>query len=159
MRAMAREGSRNGCLARAAGQRATRRAAARTKRDMRILLAVMVWITGCAHDVHVSYPAAPDEPTGSIVLLLSQPASDVNVAVNGVLVVEDAHTGRIVINNAPGGTVDLVMTANGSDKAMRVWVGTDRATTIPLGVPDGSTGFLKSLFGTLVTIIAYSLLH
>jgi hypothetical protein len=126
---------------------------------MRILFVVLVWITGCAHDVHVTYPAAPDEPTGSIVLLLSQPASDVNVAVNGVLVVEDAHTGRIVINNAPGGNVDLVMTANGADKAMRVWVGSDRATTIPLGVPDGSTGFIKSLFGTLITIVAYSLLH
>lgn len=126
---------------------------------MRIVFVVLVWITGCAHDVRVTYPAAPDEPTGSIVLLLSQPADDVNVAVNGVLVVEDAHTSRIVIDHAPGGTVDLVMTANGADKAMRVWVGTDHATTIPMGVPDASTGFLKTLVGTLVTIVAYSLLH
>ncbi len=126
---------------------------------MRIVFVVLLAIAGCAHDVRVTYPAAPDDPTGSIVLLLSQPADDVNVAVNGVLVVEDAHTGRIVIDRAPGGNVDLVMTANGADKAMRVYVGTDRATTIPLGVPDGSTGFIKSLFGTLITIVAYSLLH
>ena len=126
---------------------------------MRFLLIVVVWIAGCAHDVRVRYPAAADDPTGTVVLLLSQAASDVTVAINGTLVVEGAHTSRIVISDAPAGTEDIVMTANGSDKAMHVWVGTDRATTIPLGVPDATSGFLKSLFGTLVTIVAYSLLH
>ncbi len=129
---------------------------------MRLVLVVMVvivFIAGCAHDVHVRYPAAPDEPTGTVVLLMSQAASDVNVAINGILVVEDAHTSRIVISNAPAGNQDIIMTANGSDKAMRIYIGTDHATTIPLGVPDASSGFLKSLFGTLVTIVAYSLLH
>lgn len=124
-----------------------------------LLVGVLVWLSACAKDVHARYPAAPDEPTSSVVLLLSQPASDVNVAINGILVVEDAHTGRIVINNAPTGNVDIVMTANGGDKAMRVWLSSDHATTIPLGVPDASSGFLKSLFGTLVTIVAYSLLR
>ena len=125
---------------------------------MRLVVLVLL-ICGCAHDVHSRYPAAPDEPTGTVVLLLSQPASDVNVAIDGVLVVEDAHTERIVISNAPTGTREIVMTANGSDKAMRVWITSERATVIPLGVPDQSTGFLKTLFGTLVTIVAYSLLH
>jgi hypothetical protein len=127
--------------------------------DMRLVLVMLVWLSACSHDVHARYPAAPDEPTSSVVLLLSQPADDVNVAVNGILVVEDAHTGRIVINNAPTGNVDIVMTANGSDKAMRVWLSSDHATTIPLGVPDASSGFIKSIFGTLITIVAYSLLH
>jgi len=125
----------------------------------RVALLVLVGLAGCANDVHVRYPAAPDEPTGSVVLLLSQPASDVSVAINGMLVVENAHTRRIVISNAPAGTEDIVMTANGSDKQMRVWVGTDHATTIPLGVPDATSGFLKSVFGTLVSIAAYSLLR
>lgn len=119
-----------------------------------ILLAV-----GCAHDVHVTYPAAPDEPTGTVVLKLSQPASDVSVAINGVLVVEDVHTSRIVIAHAPAGTQDVLLTANGGDKAMRIYVSTDHATTVPLGVADATTGFLKTLFGSLVTIVAYSLLR
>ena len=46
-----------------------------------------------------------------------------------------------------------------ADKAMRVWVDTDHATTIPLGVPDTSPGFIKSIMGTLITIVVYSLLH
>lgn len=126
---------------------------------MRVVLVLLVSLAACAKDVHVRYPAAPDEPTGTVVLLFSKPASGVNVAINGMLVVEDAHTERIVISNAPAGTEEIVMTANGQDKAMRVWVGTDHATTVPLGVADASAGFLKSLFGTLVSIVAYSLLR
>jgi len=123
------------------------------------LLVMLMMIGACAKDVHVRYPSAPDDPTGTVVLLLSTPASGVSVAINGLLVVEDAHTGRIVISGAPVGTEEIVMTANGADKAMRVWVGTDHATTVPLGVPEAGSGFLKSLFGTLITIVAYSLLR
>ena len=125
---------------------------------MRLVVLVLL-IYGCAHDVHSRYPAAPDEPTGTVVLLLSQPADDVYVAIDGVLVVEDAHTGRIVISSAPTGNHDIVMTANGGEKGMHVWITSDHPTVIPIGVPDQSTGFLKTLFGTLVTITAYSLLH
>lgn len=128
---------------------------------MRVVLMIVVVLAfgGCAKDVHVRYPSAPDDATGTVVLLLSTPAKGVSVAINGLLVVEDAHTGRIVISGAPIGTEEIVMTANGAEKAMRVWVGTEHATTVPLGVPEPGSGFLKSLFGTLVTIVAYSLLR
>ena len=116
-------------------------------------------LAGCSHDMRVRFPAMPDEPTGTLVLLLSQPASDVSVAVNGVLVVEHAHTGHIVIERVPVGTDEIVMAANGSDKEFKTWIGGDHATTVPLGVPDESYGFAKSLFGTLLTIIVYSMLH
>lgn len=123
------------------------------------LVVLVLGAPGCARDVHVRYPAAPDEPTGTIVLLLSQPASDVNVAINGVMVVQDAHTQRIVISQAPTGTPEIVMTANGGDRQLKPWVGTERPTSIPLGVPDATTGFLKTLFGTLVSIAAYTVLR
>ncbi len=125
----------------------------------RLLFAALVVLAACAHDVHVRYPAPPDTPTGTLVLQLSKPASGVTVAVNGLLVVDDVKTQRVVIANTPAGTQDIVMTANGADKAMRVWVDTDHATTIPLGVPDTSPGFIKSIMGTLITIVVYSLLH
>ncbi|MBA3458122.1 MAG: hypothetical protein H0T42_33890 [Deltaproteobacteria bacterium] len=124
-----------------------------------MLMLVVLWSGACAKDVHVRYPSAPDDPTGTVVLLLSTPAKGVSVAINGRLIVHDAHTGRIVISGAPVGTEEIVMTANGAEKAMRVWVGTEYATTVPLGVPEPGSGFLKSLFGTLVTIVAYSLLR
>lgn len=104
------------------------------------------------------YPTA-DAPTGSLVLLMSQAASDVSVAIDGLLVVEDAHTDRVVIDGVPIGTREVIMAANGTDKAFKVWIAGDHATTVPLGVPDASIGFLKTLAGTLLTIALYSLLH
>jgi hypothetical protein len=51
------------------------------------------------------------------------------------------------------------MAANGSDKAFHVWIGSDHPTTVPLGVPEESYGFLKSVAGSLLTVIVYTLLH
>ena len=62
-----------------------------------------------------------------------------------------------MIEGVPVGTAEVVMAANGADKQFRVWVGTDHATT--LGVPDPGVGFLKTLAGSLLTIIVYTLLH
>jgi hypothetical protein len=43
---------------------------------------------------------------------------------------------------------------------MEIWVNPDNPTTIPLGSPgQGGGGFLKSLFGSIVTIVVYSLLN
>ena len=92
-------------------------------------------------------------------LLLSQPASDVTVAVGGVLVVDRQHTGRVEIANVPVGTAELTIVANGADKQLHPWIDGERATTVPLGVPDASSGFFKSLLGSLISIVAWSLLH
>jgi hypothetical protein len=131
-----------------------------TNEQMRVALIslVLVGLVGCAHDVHVRFPAPPDVPTGTLVLLLSQSASDVNVAINGVLVVQSQHTSLVEVTNVPTGHDDVVMTANGVDKAFRVWVESDHPTTVPLGVPGESLGFFKSILGTLISLVAWSLL-
>ncbi len=127
---------------------------------MRVLLIVFVLLGfGCAHDVHVRFPAPPDVPTGTIVLLLSTAASGVSVAIEGFLVVEEEHTDRVVITNVPIGTQELVMTANGVNQGMKLWVGGDHATTVPLGVPDPTPGLLKTVIGTVVSLLAYSLIN
>ena len=120
---------------------------------------IFLFALGCAHDVRVDYPAAPHEPTGTLVLMMSEPASGVTVAVNGLLVVDEAHTQHVVIENVPVGTQEIIMAANGTEKQFRVWIGSDHPTTVPLGVPDSSSGFVKTLFGSLLTVIVYSLLH
>jgi hypothetical protein len=120
---------------------------------------VLAFLIGCAHDVRARYPAAPDAPTGTLVLLLSQPAHGVSVALGGLLVVEDAHTRKVVVENVPTGNVEVTLAANGSDKSFRVWVDDLNPTTVPLGVPGEQVGFLKSIFASLVTIVAYSLLR
>lgn len=127
---------------------------------MRQILVFALCAACGAHDIRAHYPlAAPGEPTGTLVLQMTQPADDVSVALNGVLVVDSAHTQHVVVDGVPVGTVEVIMAANGGDKQFKVWVGTDHATAVPLGVPEAGTGFLKTLAGTLITILVYSLLH
>jgi hypothetical protein len=118
-------------------------------------------IAGCAaHDLQVHYPiVVPNQPTGTLVVLMSQPASDVAVAIDGVLVTADAHTQRLVIDGVPVGTAEVILAANGGEKEFKAWIGGDHATTVPIGIPDASMGFVKTLAGTLITILVYSLLH
>ena len=125
---------------------------------MRLVL-VCLLVAGCAADIRTHFPVIPNAPTGTLVLLMGDAASSVSVAINGLLVVENAHTAHIVIDGVPIGTADVVVAANGVDKEFHTWVGGDHATTVPLGVPDASSSFLKALFGTLVTLVVYSLIH
>ncbi len=126
---------------------------------MRVMVLLLLLAGACARDVHARFPAPPDVPTGTIVLLLSSAASGVSVAIEGLLVVEDEHTERVVISNVPIGTQEVVMTANGANQAMKLWVGGDHATTVPLGVPDPTPGLLKTIIGTVVSLLAYSLIN
>lgn len=126
---------------------------------MRFVWLTVIFVVGCGgHDVRVEYPAAPDAPTGTLILKLSTSA-DVTVAVNGLLMVDDEKTDKIRIDRLPVGSNEIVIAANGGDKAIKAWVTSDNWTTIPMGVPEPSTGFLKSIFATLVSIVAYSMLN
>ena len=123
------------------------------------LVCLLVFLIGCAQDIHTRFPAPPEAPTGRLVLLLSQAASGVSVAINGTLVVEDEHTKKITIDGVPVGTDEVVIAVNGSDKQFRLWIDADRATTVPLGVPESGTSFVKTVLGSLISIIVYSLLR
>ena len=75
-----------------------------------------------------------------------------------LLVLEDAHTGRVRVDGVPVGTRDIAITLNGVDKQQRVWVGSDHPTTVLVGVPDEEVGFVKTVLGTILTLVMYSLL-
>jgi len=130
---------------------------------MRAVLVVVILVVGlvgaCAHDVRTRFPAPPEAPTGRLVLLLSNAASGVSVSINGVLVVEDARTQKIVIDDVPTGTNEIAIAANGGDKQLRTWITSEHPTTIPMGVPEASSSLWKNIFATLVSITAYSLLN
>ena len=124
-----------------------------------VLLLLLVGLVGCAHDVRVRFPAPADAPTGRLVLLLTQSASGVSVAVNGTLLVEDARTQRISIEAIPAGTNEIIIAANGTDKQIKLWIDAEHTTTIPLGVPESGAGFVKSVLASLISIVVYSLLR
>jgi hypothetical protein len=126
---------------------------------VKVVLLIVAFALGCAKNVSAKYPSNPSDATGTLVLTMANTASGVSVAVNGILVVEDAKTSRIVIESIPVGTAEVIMAANGADKAFRAWITSEHPTTVPLGVPEEGSGFIKSLFGSLVTIVVYSLLR
>lgn len=119
---------------------------------------VLLFLAACPHDVRTQYPAPPDAPTGTLVLKFTTSA-EISVAVNGILVVDGQKTDKVVIHNLPIGGNDVVVAANGGDKTVRAWITSEQWTTIPIGLPEPSTGFLKSIFATLVSIVAYSMLN
>jgi hypothetical protein len=123
---------------------------------LRSLACVMVVaVAACSHDVRVRYPSDPADSTGTVILAFTKPASDVLVAVNGVLVVTGEDTGRIRIDGIPTGSADLAIAAGPGEKQMQVWVSPDNPLTIPLGFPgqslgDTAKGLLSSIIGVLV---------
>ncbi len=130
---------------------------------MRAIAVVCLLLVGCAQDVRMRFPGAPppDVPvsTGTLVLLLGAPASSVAVAIDGWLVFSDQHTSKIVIDGVPIGTREVTFAANGVDKTFKIWVDSEHATTVPIGVPDGGGGFVQTLLGSIATIVVYALIH
>lgn len=115
---------------------------------------------GCAHDVRARYPATPGEETGAIVLVFTESSSGVYVAVNGVLVVDDAHTGRVRIENVDTGYADVAIAVGPGEKQVRVWVEAGRDTVLPIGSPGGSPlDALKSLAMSLAGVALYAWLN
>lgn len=123
------------------------------------VLAIALFAAACAHDVHARYPAPPDAPTGSITLLFTA-SSVVSVAVNGVLVVHDERTERVVIDDVPTGFAEISIAAGTGEKQARVWVDSARSTTVPLGAPgEAPLSAVRSLALSLATVAVYALLR
>ena len=121
---------------------------------------LLIFLFACAEDVHARFPGAPQhDPTGTLVILFGNAATDVAVSVDGWLVFDDAHTSKVEIEGIPVGTREVTLAANGADKQFRVWISPDHPTTVPIGMPSGDVGFLKTLLGSIITIVVYSLLH
>jgi anti-sigma-K factor RskA len=124
------------------------------------LAILFVLVTACAHDLTVRFPAQPGDAPGTLTFAFTAPASDVSIAVDGVLLVDDAHTGRVTIANVPSGTRDVVVAIGPEEKAMKLWIEPGKETTVPLGAPTVSAidGW-RSAFVSLAGIVLYALLR
>ncbi len=100
-------------------------------------VSVALIVGGCAHDVRTRYPAPTALPTGSILLVLTTASSDVVVAIDGMLVVDGAHTGRIRIDGVPVGLVDLTIAIGEGAQHQELWIESGRDTVLPIGAPGG----------------------
>lgn len=124
-------------------------------------LLVLALLASCAHDVRARLPqATPHDPVGSIELVLTHPAPDVYVAVNGVLVVDGANTSRIRIDGVASGYADVAIAMGDAEKQQRIWVDEGGTTVLPLGSAGGSPwDSLKSMALSLAGIALYALIR
>ena len=119
----------------------------------------VVALAGCPGPMSVRYPSDPAEPTGTVILAFSKPASGVVVAVNGHMVVDGDDASKIVIDGIPTGTAELSIAAGPTEKQLSVWVSEDNAVTIPMGSAGGSASdTIKGLLSSIAGILVYALL-
>ena len=109
---------------------------------------------------HVDMPLAVDTlETGSLTLVFSRKAEGVIVSVDGVLVVEGATIKRLRIGKVATGYVELAIAADGVERQMRVWVESDRDTSIPIGaapMPPKQSPWAGAALSILALLISRS---
>ena len=124
-----------------------------------VALALTLSLLACTHPVRARFPSDPAEPTGSVILAFTKPASDVIVAVNGVLVVDGEDTDRVQIDGIPTGRAELAIAAGPGQQQIEVWVDGENTRTIPLGFPGQSGGdTIKGILSSIAGILVYALL-
>jgi len=120
-------------------------------------LGAALMCTGCPHNVHTKLPSKPSDPTGTITILLTRPASDLTVSVNGTLVASRAHTRRVRVSGVPIGETDVVIAAGAGgqkvERHVRVDVEEDKQHTIPLASPERS--WLSTAAAAVISIGAW----
>ena len=125
-----------------------------------VAAALAVLAGACAHDVRAHYPGGDVGTPGSITFVFTRPASDVTVAINGTLVVDDVHTGRVHVDGVPPGYAEVVVAAGPEEKAIKVWVDAGKETTVPLGSPGVSpVDGWRAAFVSLASVVLYAVLR
>ena len=124
-----------------------------------LVLASALAVAGCARDVHVRLPHEAPETTGTISVVLTRPASDLTVSINGTLVAERAHTERVTVEGIDAGMVDVDIAAGGGpervERTVRVLLDAGGHVSIPIGSPQASMGSTMKM--GLLTMAAYVL--
>jgi hypothetical protein len=123
------------------------------------LCALAVLFAACSHDLKVRYPEKTELPTGSITVLLTRPARDLTIAVNGLLVARRAHTREVHVTGVPAGSTDVIIAAGGGstriEKHFEIWVSPGENVAIPLGAPEQSMASAMNM--GMLTIAAWLL--
>ena len=86
-----------------------------------VLTVTLIFTVGCAVNVYTQYPY-PDSSVGSgrIIIKLTQSVKNVNVTIDGSLVVEDAHTKRIEIKGVPVGERMVGIVGSSQDRTASI---------------------------------------
>lgn len=92
--------------------------------------------------------------TGGLTLVFSREASNVVVAVNGVLVVDKVRATRVHIQGVETGYVNVSIAADGVERAVRVWIDANKATAVPVG-NAGRPEQMNPVVTTALSVVAF----
>jgi hypothetical protein len=128
-------------------------------RSLSVTLFVMLSLAGACgsssrHQVRMPTSALAGVETGGLTLVFSREASNVVVAVDGVLVVEEAKAKRVHIHGVETGYVNVSIAADGVERATRVWIDSGRATAVPVGNP-GTPERMNPVVTTALSVVAF----
>jgi hypothetical protein len=107
-----------------------------------ILLALaLTMAVGCAkpHDIITGFAPTAPGASGTLTLLFTHASEEVIVAVNGRLVVEGAHTGRIRIDNVDAGWNQVAIAAGSVEKTVDVFVRPGENHAVPMATEQTSS--------------------
>lgn len=92
----------------------------------------------------VTAPESADGATGTVAVIFTRPAKGVTIALDGRLVVDRRHTGRVEIRGVPVGLSELQIAAGSGpsrvERHLRVEVDGGKTTAVPVAAPDGGSG-------------------
>jgi hypothetical protein len=109
-------------------------------------LLLATFLTACAHDVSATYPSRGAPATGRVVVLLTGPAPDLTVAVNGAVVASRKHSQKVTVAGVPAGANDVDVAFRGGAYAraehhITVDVLPGEDSTLVLPGPEESTAY------------------
>jgi len=129
----------------------------------RWLAALCALAAGCAHNVTAHYPEGCAS-TGTVIVRLSNAASNATVIVNGRLIVEDRHTARVKVHGVPAGRAVVEVSAGGDretgvSERREVWVEPGREVAVTVAGPEMTTAQgIYAGFTTLGVWLVYAAL-
>tara|TARA_R110002096_G_scaffold16898_7_gene57848 strand:+ start:1193 stop:1648 length:456 start_codon:yes stop_codon:yes gene_type:complete len=128
-----------------------------------VLLATVLTVGACGgtsnRRVVAMPPSALETETGSVNLVFSRETSGVIVSIDGQLVVERATLKHLHIADVPTGYVELAIAADGVERQMRIWVDSEKTTSLPIGaapMPPASNPILTAGLSILALLVSRS---
>lgn len=121
------------------------------------LLVVATALVGCgAHDLHTTYPGAPPATMATLELRFTRAVKHLSVTVNGVLVAEDAHTARLVVDRIPAGRASVMLAADGApERVFTVDLEASRRAIVPLAAAPAGASMVTSLLQSVLAATVY----
>ena len=107
---------------------------------------LLISFLGCASNVYVQHPH-PDSSGGRIIIKFTSAMDNVNIKIDGSLVVNEANTQRILINHVPADTVFVEISASSDSRTApisltkRVVIREGETEIILVSTPPYSTGY------------------